>query len=202
MALIEQADVWLFHLVNLHLVHPAVDDLMVFLTSARLSGPIFLLAALFMVIRKGKTGFLVILLALLAVGLADLSASGILKPLVQRIRPCFALDHVRLLIIQPHSYSFASSHAANSAAVATVTWIFFHRGVWVERVFTVVMILYALFIAYSRVYVGVHYPGDVLAGLLIGALSAGLVYLLWSWFWKNVVQSRIICKESGDTSGA
>ena len=57
MALIEQADVWLFQLLNLHLVHPAADDLMVFLTRERLSGHIFLLAALFIAVRKGKRGF-------------------------------------------------------------------------------------------------------------------------------------------------
>ncbi len=190
MSLIEQADVWLFRLLNHNLVNPAADDLMVFLTSGRLSGHIFVLAALFMVIRKGKTGFLVILLALLAVGLSDYTASGILKPLVQRIRPCFALDHVRLLISQSQSYSFASSHAANSAAVATVTWIFFHRGVLVEKLFTGLMIFYALAVSFSRVYVGVHYPGDVLAGMVIGICSALLIYLLSSWILKNIIQPR------------
>jgi undecaprenyl-diphosphatase len=192
MAPIEQADVWLFRLLNRNMVNPAADDLMVFLTNGRLSWPIFFLAALFMVVRKGKTGFLVILLALLAVGLSDFVASGILKPLVQRIRPCFALDHVRLLIHQPYSYSFASSHAANSTAVVVITWIFFHRGALVEKFFIGLMILYALAISFSRVYVGVHYPGDILAGMVVGVCSALLVYLLFSWLLKNIIQPRLM----------
>ena len=196
MALIEQADVWLFHLLNLHLVHPAVDDLMVFLTRERLSGHIYFMAALFIAVRKGKEGFLIILFTLLAVGLADFVASGIFKSLIQRERPCFALEHVRLLVYQMRSYSFASSHAANSSAVAGVTWIFFHRGVLVEKLFTVVMILYASAIAFSRVYVGVHYPGDVLGGMVIGLCSASLVYLFVSWLWKNKIQLLIMRKES------
>ncbi len=195
MALIEQADVWLFQLLNLHLVHPAADDLMVFLTRVRLSGHIIVLAALFIVVRRGKSAFLVLLLALFAVGMADIVASGILKPLVQRIRPCFALDHVRLLVSQPRSYSFASSHAANSAAVATVIWIFFHRGIFVEKIFTIIMMLYALAISWSRVYVGVHYPGDVIAGMVIGVCSAMLLYLLYSWVLKNIMQPRIMRRE-------
>ncbi len=195
MALIEQADVWLFRLLNLHLIHPAADDLMFFLTRVKLSGHILVLVALFIVVRRGKSAFPVILLALFAVGMADLVASGILKPLVQRIRPCFALDHVRLLVVQPRSYSFASSHAANSAAVATVLWIFFHRGPFVEKFFTIIMMLYALAIAWSRIYVGVHYPGDVLAGILIGVGSAMLAYLVFSWVLKNIMQPRIMRRE-------
>jgi undecaprenyl-diphosphatase len=195
MSPIEQADTWLFQLLNLHLVHPAADDLMVFLTKVNLSWHIVLLAALFMVIRKGKQGFLVLLLILFAIGLADSVASGLFKPLVQRIRPCFALDHCRLLVHQVMSYSFASSHASNAAAVASVTWIFFHRGELIEKLFTGVMIAYALAIAWSRVYVGVHYPGDVLGGILIGICSASIVYLLFSWIVKNVVQPRIMRKK-------
>ncbi len=196
MSSIEQADVWLFRLLNHNLVNPAADDLMVLLTGGRFSWHIFVLVAFFMVIRKGKGGFLVILLALIAVGLADSVASGILKPLVQRVRPCFALDHVRLLISQPHSYSFASSHAANSTAVATVTWIFFHRGLLVEKLFTGLIICYAFVVSFSRIYVGVHYPGDVLAGMAVGICSALLVYLFFSWIMKNIIQPRLMLEES------
>ncbi len=191
----EQADVWLFQLVNLRLVHPVADDLMVFLTRGSLSWPILFIAALFMVVQKGRQGVLILLLALLSVGVADFIASGLFKPLVHRIRPCFALEHVRLLVTQVYSYSFASSHAANSAAVATTAWIFFHRGGALEKLFSAFMILYAAGVAYSRVYVGVHYPGDVLAGMMIGILSASLSYLVLSWIVKNIVQPRLMRRE-------
>ncbi|MEI8032864.1 MAG: phosphatase PAP2 family protein [Chlorobiaceae bacterium] len=192
---IEQADVWLFQLVNLRLVHPAADDLMVFLTRGSLSWPILFIAALFIIMRKGREGVQIVLLALLAVGLSDFIASGIFKPLVHRSRPCFSLEHVRLLITQVHSYSFASSHAANSAAVATTAWIFFHRGPAIEKLFSGLMILYAMGVAYSRVYVGVHYPGDVLAGIVIGIFSAALSYLVFSYIVKNIVQPHLMRRE-------
>lgn len=193
-----EIDAWVFRLINLHLVHPILDDLMVFVTSFRLSSHIFLLAALFILIRKGRSGIALLAITLLAVGLSDYTASGILKPLVQRIRPCFALEGCRLLIDQPHSYSFASSHAANSAAVASVVWIFFRRGEPVDRFFVAVMTFYAVLVGYSRIYVGVHYPGDVLAGVMIGCTSAVLVYLAASWLFKNLVQPAFFRRGTTD----
>ncbi|HCD35725.1 phosphatase PAP2 family protein [Chlorobium phaeovibrioides] len=189
--LIEQMDAGLFAFLNQQLVHPAADDLFVFLTKANLSRHIFVIAALFMLVRGGRRGLFALLLALLAVGVADFTASGILKPLVGRIRPCFALEHVRLLIDQSRSFSFASSHAANTAAVATMVWVFFHRGSLQERLFTATMIGYALLVGYSRIYVGVHYPGDVAGGMTIGVLSALIVYLLFTWTTKNAAWLRL-----------
>ncbi len=188
MELLQQVDVWLFRLVNLQLVHPAADDLMVFLTKVKLSGHIFFLAALFMIVSRGKHGLVILLLALLATGAADWITSGILKPLVERTRPCFALDGCRLLIDQARSYSFASSHASNSAAVAAMIWLFFSRGILVERAFTAVMVFYAFLVSLSRIYVGVHYPSDILAGIVIGILCSLAIYLVFSWLIKNVVQ--------------
>jgi undecaprenyl-diphosphatase len=195
MSPIEQADAWLFQLINLRLVNPAADDLMVFLTKGNLSNHIFLLAILFIVIRKGKHALPVLLLTIAAVGIADYTASGILKPLVQRVRPCFALEHVRLLVVQVRSFSFASSHAANSAAAATMTWLFFHRGPFIEKLFARFMFVYALLLSYSRVYVGVHYPGDILGGIAIGICSSLLLYVLVSWGFKNYFQRALIRTE-------
>jgi len=192
MSLAGEIDAGIFRWINLFLVHPALDDLMVFLTTFKLSAHIFMLAALFILVRRQRGGIAVLLIALLSVGLSDYTASGILKPLVQRIRPCFALDTCRLLVNQSHSFSFASSHAANSAAVASVVWIFFHRGEFVEKLFAVVMIVYAVLVGYSRIYVGVHYPGDVFAGMLIGCMSAALIYLISAWLFKNAVQSSML----------
>ena len=187
MGLLEQADTWLFRILNLHLVHPAADDLMLFLTNWKLSAHILVLAAAFMLIRKGKDGLVVILLLVIAVGIADFTASGIMKPLFHRVRPCFALDGVRLLVNQSHSWSFASSHAANCTAIASLVWIFFWRGALVDKVFTIIMILYASLVAFSRIYIGVHYPGDVLGGMLIGLASATVVYTAAAWTIKRFV---------------
>ncbi|MEI6652707.1 MAG: phosphatase PAP2 family protein, partial [Chlorobiaceae bacterium] len=60
---------------------------------------------------------------------------------------------------------------------------------------TIIMMLYALAISWSRVYVGVHYPGDVIAGMVIGVCSAMLLYLLYSWVLKNIMQPRIMRRE-------
>lgn len=184
---LEQADAWLFQLLNHGLAHPALDDLMLFLTSPKHSVHILVLLALFILVRKGKDAFFVIPLLLFAVGIADYTASGIMKPLFHRVRPCFALEGVRLLVDQSYSWSFASSHAANSTAIASLVWLFFWRGETVDKVFTVVVIAYASMVAFSRIYIGVHYPGDVLGGIVIGLASAALIYTAFAWFIKNVV---------------
>ena len=72
---------------------------------------------------------------------------------------------------------------------------FLHRGDFVEKLYTIIMILYALAISWSRVYVGVHYPGDVIAGMMIGVCSAMLVYLFSSWVLKNIIQPLIMRRE-------
>jgi undecaprenyl-diphosphatase len=188
---LEQADAWLFQLLNHGLAHPALDDLMLFLTSPKHSAHILVLLALFILVRKGKNAFFVIPLFLFAVGVTDYTASGIMKPLFHRIRPCFALEGVRLLVDQSHSsWSFASSHAANSTAIAGLVWLFFWRGDTVDKVFTVVVIAYASMVAFSRIYIGVHYPGDVLGGIVIGIAGAALIYTAFAWFVKNVVHRR------------
>lgn len=187
MGAVEQLDIWFFRVLNLGLVHPAADDLMLFLTRPGLSLHLLILAAAFMLIRRGKDGLIVLLLAGLAVGISDFTASGILKPLFHRVRPCFALQGVRLLFDQSHSWSFASSHAANSAAIASIVWIFFRGGETVDKAFCLLMILYALLVAFSRIYLGVHYPGDVLGGIVVGVVAAVVVYTAAAWALKRFV---------------
>lgn len=187
---LEQADARLFQLLNHSLATPALDDLMLLLTSPKHSVHLFVLLLLFIVVRKGKDALFVIPLILLAVGIADFTASGIFKPLFHRVRPCFALEGVRLLVDQSHSWSFASSHAANSTAIAALVWLFFWKGEAVDKAFAVVVIFYAAMVSFSRIYVGVHYPGDVLGGIVIGLASAALIYTAFAWIVKNVVHRR------------
>jgi undecaprenyl-diphosphatase len=165
---------------------------MIFLTDPGLSGHIFILAAAFILLRKGRDGLLILLLAVTAIGIADYTASGIFKPLFQRVRPCFALEDVRLLVRQARTFSFASSHAANAAALSSMIWLFFRRGAAVDRAFTATMIIHGMLVAFSRIYVGVHYPGDVLGGIVIGMFSTATVYSGASWIVKNVVQIKML----------
>lgn len=114
------------------------------------------------------TAFLTVLSFLLADW-----ASHELKHVITRVRPCHVLDEVRLLVGCSRSGSMPSGHAANSFAYATALFVLTRDYVSLRwRLFPVLL---ALLVCYSRVYVGVHYPGDVLAGALLGSAIALLV---------------------------
>lgn len=109
--------------------------------------------------------------------ISDQVASGILKPSVERLRPCYdpALkESVHLLKGCGGRFGFASSHASNSFAAATFIWLLL-RG---TRKWAWLLLPWATLVAYSRVYLGVHFPGDILVGALIGIAAAQIIYFL------------------------
>jgi undecaprenyl-diphosphatase len=170
--LILRWDAWLFHLINARTANPFFDVVMPFVT-----GDVFLhyvAGALWLVLfwRAGRKGRIVALGTLVVIALSDQSSAHLFKSLFSRTRPPYALDSVRLLVDTTRSFSFPSAHAANTFAVATFVSSFYRRTrVW--------LYLVAALVAYSRVYVGVHYPGDVLAGALLGlGIGFGCAYLL------------------------
>jgi len=107
---------------------------------------------------------------LLCFAAADFSSSQILKKQVQRLRPCndpALAAQVQLRVPCGSGYSFTSSHAANHFAVALfLIGVFGDLNRWIRPS----LLLWAGSIALSQVYVGVHYPGDVLCGGLLGSL--------------------------------
>jgi membrane-associated phospholipid phosphatase len=132
--------------------------------------PLYLALAAFAFYRFRLKALYFILAVALTVGLADTISSKGLKKNVQRLRPCQDSElqaEVRLLVGCGRSYSFTSSHAANhfalSAFIALVWGRLFRRIRWP-------LMLWAGSIAYAQVYVGVHYPLDVIMGGLLGAL--------------------------------
>ncbi len=158
-------DTSLFFLINKTLAYPFLDRFMVFITNK--NRWIFLALGLFIAFREKKKerGLYIALAALASVGLADWISSS-LKDVIGRIRPCNALEGVRLLVGCSGSYSMPSGHATNSFAVAMPFLLLTkNRLKWL-------MLFLAALVAYSRPYVGVHYPGDVLAGALLGSLIA------------------------------
>ena len=97
--------------------------------------------------------------------------NGILKPLVHRIRPFDVKTGIELLINRPTDYSFPSGHTCASFACALVLYRILPKKYGVPAV------ILASLIAFSRLYVGVHYPTDVLGGMFVGIFSSCLV--LW-----------------------
>jgi membrane-associated phospholipid phosphatase len=120
-----------------------------------------------------KKSWFPILICAAAVGISDQLTSSLVKPMVERLRPCQnVLLQVRTVIDCGGGYSFVSSHAANHFALAISYSVFFrHQSRWI----LVALLFWAALISYAQVYVGYHYPSDVFAGALIGAAVALLI---------------------------
>lgn len=123
--------------------------------------------------------FLLLLSVGLSVGLANTLTSEILKPMVHRYRPCQPEAGLgqAVHLVNEHcggKFGFASSHAANFFAAATFLSFFFRN-----KKASLVFFFAAFAVAYSRVYLGVHYPGDVVAGGLIGMICGGIFWRIW-----------------------
>ncbi|MCZ2355147.1 MAG: phosphatase PAP2 family protein [Bacteroidia bacterium] len=123
-----------------------------------------------------------ICLALL-ITLADQISSGFTKPFFERLRPCHEQSLQGLIhLLIPNcggKFGFISSHAANTAVLAA--WLI-TTVLKKNPVLQTIWVLWALLVSYSRIYVGVHYPGDILAGWILGiTLAFGLKYCLVQW---------------------
>jgi undecaprenyl-diphosphatase len=129
--------------------------------------------------RNWKTVLFILIGFGIAVGLSDFTTSGIIKPLVSRLRPTHEPSLEGMVrIVNGYTgglYSFCSSHAANTMAVALLFSLLFKH-----KTATLALMCWVALNCYSRMYLGVHYPSDIMVGLLIGALWAVLVYLALS----------------------
>ncbi len=124
--------------------------------------------------RNWKTVLLILVGFGVAVGLSDWICSGVLKPLVCRLRPTHEPSIDPLHLVKGYiggKYGFCSSHAANTMAVGGLFSLLYRN-----KTATVGLMTWVALNAYSRMYLGVHYPSDILCGLLIGSLFAAVVY--------------------------
>jgi membrane-associated phospholipid phosphatase len=168
---LEQWDQWLFMQINSHWSNPVFDSIMPFLRNPVYWAPLYLFGLVFVVLNFKTKGLWWIVLFLSTIALTDMTGTYIFKSNFGRDRPCADPDfsmHVRLLVACiGRGNSFISNHAANHFGMATFFFITFRRlfkkWVWIA-------LLWAAAIAYAQVYVGIHYPSDVLAGAIIGVL--------------------------------
>ena len=168
-------DHFLFQIFNSDLTCSFLDWFMPIITNAKIWMPFILLAWLGMIFSGRRNLRVLALILLVGVGANDLICARLLKKNIGRLRPC-SLEQTetfkcRLLLPKKGSKSFPSNHASNTAAFAGI--VLFYAGIKVGLPF----LLLSFIVGYSRVYVGVHFPLDVVAGWIIGLLLAKITLL-------------------------
>ena len=159
--------------LNKNISNSLFDIIMPIITSKDFLTVIGLILIFYLVIFCGKRGRIAILVLIFAAGASDAICAQIIKPWIGRIRPSHEfIEFINLLVSKGGKWSFPSNHAANSFAFATVLSYFFdHKK---SILFTTASI-----IAFSRVYVGVHYPLDIIFGAILGYILSWVVLSIW-----------------------
>jgi undecaprenyl-diphosphatase len=163
-----QLDRDLFYLINHSWANPFFDVFFPWITKLKHFLPVLVPLILVLVTLGRRRGRLCVLTLGLSIAVSDPLTVRVLQPSFERVRPCVALSDTRLLVSRKKSPSFPSAHAVNVFAAAAVLWRFYRRSLWAS-------LPLAVLVALSRVYVGVHYPLDILAGAILGWVVGLLV---------------------------
>ncbi|MFA5624853.1 MAG: phosphatase PAP2 family protein [Bradymonadales bacterium] len=160
-----QGEISVLNAIQEHCRFDALDHIMVYITKLGDLGAIWiLLTVVLLIVPKTRSVGLCMFLALL---LDSLLLNLALKPLIARPRPFSVNETVSLLIAKPSDFSFPSGHSgASFAAAFAILFSKARKALWIPA------LCLAVLIAFSRLYLYVHYPSDVLAGAIIGVLSA------------------------------
>jgi membrane-associated phospholipid phosphatase len=185
-------DRYLFEFINHDLSNRVFDLILVFFRNKTVWLPLYLFLISFFIFNFKKKGILVILFAFAGTGIADYTSSSLIKPAVERIRPCNNIQENPDLIKRVNcgsGYSFPSSHATNHFSLGVFFYFIFLR---IYRRYAFLFLIWAAIIAFAQVYVGVHYPIDVFAGAILGSVIGYLFYRLCSLLLERIHSIKIL----------
>ena len=176
---LQKIDEYFFRLINLS-GGVQMDEIMILISSKWLWIPLYVFI-LFKLYKTFSNEFLKITFSLgLLIFLSDFGSVELFKEVFQRARPCYFLKGVRVVDGCGGPFGFISSHAANSFAIAFFVSFLFKNYWWFVSLFS-----WAVLIGLSRVYLGVHYPFDILGGMFWGLFVSSFVYYIYKMKLKN-----------------
>lgn len=174
---VEQLDYQILDHVHRYLHTDWGDKLLPIMRNAKTWTPVYLMLIAYVIYAFRQNAWRVLLFICLCGTLTDVTSSHIIKKTVKRLRPCRNTDiEFTPLIACSQGYSFPSSHAANHFGLsAALSLSIFRRKSWIKAI----LYFWATLIAFSQVYVGVHYGSDILFGALLGIVISHVLYRYW-----------------------
>jgi membrane-associated phospholipid phosphatase len=163
-------DVALFKKINSDWANPVFDAVLPLLRNQYHWAPLYIFIIVFALLNFRVKGLWWVVFFLMTVALCDMTGTRFFKYGVERIRPCNLAelaDHLRLLVPCPGGYGFTSNHAANHFGMSVFFFITFRH---LFKKWTWLIFLWPMMIGYAQIYVGVHFPGDIAGGALLGLI--------------------------------
>jgi membrane-associated phospholipid phosphatase len=177
MSWLESADRALFRFINVELSQPILDSVMPLFSANPLFIPVVLVLAIALLWKGGTRGRVFVVLLALTLALGDTFVINTLKHSLGRMRPFHSITDAHLLVGRGSSGSMPSSHVSTWFAALVLSYVFYRRS-WRF------MLPLAVAVAFSRIYVGAHYPSDVLVGAILGAGYAVAGLMMADWVWR------------------
>lgn len=159
-----------------------LDPIMSTLTGTIIWAPFYLFLIYLVIKKDSKQAIWYLGGIVLLILLADQFTSGFMKPYFERLRPCH--DPRWQGVISNYSgcgglYGFASSHASNTFAIATYLYLIFRKASFLW------LFLWCTLVSYTRIYLGVHYPADIIVGAIVGIMAAWVTYSVITYLLKR-----------------
>lgn len=180
-------DLEILNFIRNNIANPVFDAIMPLITYMGSGGAIWIVTALIMLASRKyrKTGFKIAAALILSLLICNM----LIKPTVARVRPYEVNTAIELIISKPTEYSFPSGHTSSSFAAATVLMLCEDRKIWVPAMVT------AALIAFSRLYLYVHYPTDVICGMALGAIFAFAAVKLVDMIYLRIKKTKCANQE-------